>query len=67
MAMSTCVKCGGSFFELAEAEPHGSEIKVYFVQCSSCGGVVGIMDYYNTALTIDKLAKKLGVRNLLGS
>src|SRR5438309_6972481 len=35
MAISTCVKCDGHFFELKQAEPKGSSFKVYFVQCSN--------------------------------
>ena len=43
-AMSTCIKCGHHDFELKkkEAEPKGSNFEFYFVQCSSCGGVVGV-------------------------
>lgn len=61
MAMSTCVKCGSTRFEIKLAEPHNSNFKVNFVQCSSCGGVVGVMEYYSTGGLIKDLAKKLNV------
>jgi hypothetical protein len=47
MAMSSCPKCGGHIFELEERAPSGSNFKPQFVQCASCGAVVGAMDYYN--------------------
>jgi predicted nucleic-acid-binding Zn-ribbon protein len=65
MALSTCIKCGHHMFELSEAEPNGSNVKLFFVQCASCGGVVGVTDYCNTALTLEKLSNKLGVGSLL--
>jgi len=61
MALSTCVKCGHHVFEVSEVEPNGSNFKLMFVQCSSCGGVVGVTDYYNTYATLEKLADRLGV------
>ena len=60
MASSTCVKCDGRSFEVKLAEPHGGNFKYYFVQCSSCGGVVGVTDYYNIPMILLKLGKKLG-------
>jgi hypothetical protein len=44
MAASTCVQCGSTGFELKETVLTGSPWKVYFVQCSQCGGVVGVLD-----------------------
>jgi predicted nucleic-acid-binding Zn-ribbon protein len=61
---STCVKCGGTFFETRTVEPSGSNFKVTFVQCSNCGGVVGVMDFYNIGGMLQKLASKLGVGNI---
>jgi uncharacterized Zn finger protein len=49
MAVSTCVKCGEKDqFEvvLKESIP-GTNYKLAFVQCARCGGVVGVLDYYN--------------------
>ncbi len=42
-----CVKCGNNTFELAESSPLGSNFKFLFLQCSSCGGVAGVLDYLN--------------------
>lgn len=61
MAISTCIKCGKSSFEIVEKEPFNSEFKLNFVQCSSCGGVVGVLDYFNTGELVMKLAEKLNV------
>jgi hypothetical protein len=61
MAASTCVKCGGHSFELMENEPSGAKFKFYFVQCSSCGGVVGVLSVRHIPTMLDKLGTKLGV------
>lgn len=44
---STCLKCGGHSFELVENSPIRSNFKFLFVQCTGCGGVVGVLDYFN--------------------
>ena len=44
MAIPTCVKCRGHSFELAAFTPLGEARKFTFVQCSSCGTPVGIVD-----------------------
>jgi hypothetical protein len=46
MAASTCVKCGSTGFELKDVLTE-SPWKLYFVQCSRCGGVVGVLDDQN--------------------
>ena len=47
MARSTCPKCSASRFEVSEQEPAHSNFKLMFVQCASCGAVVGTLDYFN--------------------
>lgn len=62
MASSKCPKCDGSIFELALKDNiKGANFKMYFVQCASCGTVIGVADYLDTASLLDKIAKKLGV------
>ena len=69
MAESTCVKCGAKRFEMAQNQPAGSKVKVFFVQCAACGGVVGAMDLYavgdivkRTAATVKLIAERLEIR-----
>jgi predicted nucleic-acid-binding Zn-ribbon protein len=64
MALPTCVKCGSTLFETKEVTPRGSNFKLNFVQCSSCGGVVGVLDFYNIGGMLQTLAKKLGAGNI---
>lgn len=64
MAISTCPKCPGSTFENKLYSPTGSKFKLSFIQCSSCGAVVGVMDYFNIGGLIQALAKKLGVGSI---
>ena len=59
MAYSTCPKCGSTSFELKENVPATSNFKLLFVQCSSCGCVVGVMDYLNIGSTLEKIEKKI--------
>jgi translation initiation factor 2 beta subunit (eIF-2beta)/eIF-5 len=49
------------FFEVVEKEPTHSNFKLLFVQCSSCGAVVGVLDHYNIGSLIHDLAEKLNV------
>ena len=62
MARSTCMKCGGVEFEMVENEPRDSNWKYMFVQCAACGGVVGVVDYFNIGDLVKKLAERLGVK-----
>ncbi|MDT5121819.1 MAG: hypothetical protein QOC96_1301 [Acidobacteriota bacterium] len=61
MAYSTCPKCNSHSFEMKEAEPANAMYKVNFVQCSSCGAVVGVMDYFNIGVLLRKLARALNI------
>jgi len=44
-----------------EAEPNTSNFKVLFIQCAACGGVAGVMDFYNIGQLIHNFAKKMGI------
>jgi len=59
MAYSKCSNCGSSSFEIVQNSPSKSNYKLTFVQCSSCGAVVGVMDYYNIGSRISDLEKKV--------
>lgn len=61
MAESTCVKCGSTSFEMVEANSiKGTDLKKKFIQCASCGGVVGVADFYNVQQLVLALGEKLG-------
>ncbi len=63
MAMSKCIKCDSTHFELVVKDGiSGSKYKICFIQCSNCGGVVGTMDYMSIGAALDKIAAKIGVR-----
>ncbi len=49
MAISRCLKCGGQSFEAVVKIPIGSPRRVMFVQCSTCGGVVGVQEQEGTS------------------
>jgi len=61
MARSSCVKCDHNIFEITEFTPSGADYKINFVQCSKCGGVVGVLDFYNIGQLILNLANRLNV------
>lgn len=64
MAQSTCpnAQCKGHSFEIIEYEPIGGKFKANFIQCASCGTVVGVQEFYNTGVLIHQLAQKLNIR-----
>lgn len=47
MAEPSCPRCGEHAFELVEGAPLNSQLRVMFMQCASCGAVVGVMDFMN--------------------
>jgi hypothetical protein len=59
MATSKCVKCDGAIFETKDASPKHSQFKLTFEQCASCGGVVGVMDFYNIGAELQDIKKTL--------
>ena len=59
MATSTCIKCGKTQFELKECTPGGSSSKVQLLQCTDCGGVIGVMDVYDIGDSLHILDGKL--------
>ena len=44
MAVSTCGKCGGQRFELADAELPGAAARFKLLQCSDCGVAIGVIE-----------------------
>lgn len=68
MAESTCPRCGDHTFEMVEGAPLASQLKVMFMQCATCGAVVGVLDLMNLGSMlleqgrlISRIAQKLGV------
>lgn len=59
MALSTCAACKGSFFEVVEQSPRGSNYKLLFVQCATCGVVVGTHEWINAGATLQTIEKKI--------
>ena len=67
MALSTCPKCNGRFWEIKLVEPSNARFKQYFTQCSSCGAPAGVLGFYDAGALlkdqeeeIDKLQKQMG-------
>lgn len=60
MAKSKCLGCGSTNFEAQVNVPTGSNFKIVYIQCASCGGVVGVMPATHTNSLIRDLAKKMG-------
>lgn len=64
--MSTCVQCRTGSFEVVTVAPTGTQYKYNFVQCSICGGVVGVVDYFAVGSNLDAQSKVInGVRQAL--
>lgn len=51
MAESNCPKCGSTRFEMVHAKNlEGTTRSVLFVQCATCGAVVGTLDFMNLSV-----------------
>lgn len=59
MAASTCQKCGKTSFEMAPANIAKSTHQLFFIQCASCGAVVGIQESENLSHSLSALTKKI--------
>lgn len=65
MALSRCPResCNGRTFEAKKLDHiQGSNYKHIAIQCSTCGAVVGVMDYWNIGSLLHSLAEKLHVK-----
>lgn len=60
MATPSCPRCSCHSFEIVTASVRGSRFPCNFVQCISCGCVIGVMEQYSAGDLVIKLAKKLG-------
>lgn len=63
MALSRCPRseCSGRSFEMKELTVSGANFRNVAIQCSSCGAVVGVMDYLPIGAALLKIAGKLGI------
>ena len=59
MARSSCVKCGGGSFEMKVIEPRNAEYKQMTVQWTSCGGVAGVLGYYDSGVLLKEQQKEV--------
>lgn len=69
MAIARCVKCNGTSFGTQEISPTGSNFKMIAIACNSCGGAIGVMDYFNIGAKINELEQMIkglvGITNAL--
>lgn len=61
MPIPTCPKnnCNGMIFTLETISPHGSKYKLSAICCSSCGAVVGVLDYLNIGVKTEHIETRL--------
>jgi len=61
MTEPICVKCGSHEFTVAPAnmEEHGRAF--LFVLCSSCGGVVGVLENFDAGLMLSEIQGTLSI------
>jgi Fe2+ or Zn2+ uptake regulation protein len=63
MTQSTYPKCVGTTFELKDASGvSGANFAYSFIQCSSCGAVVGVTDRHHVPTLLNQIAAKLGFK-----
>ena len=61
MAKCPRTDCNGTSFRLERIEPTGSVNALQAICCSTCGAVVGVMDYWAVGSIVKKIADHLGV------
>ena len=49
---------------MEQAKPKESRYKLMFIQCASCGAVVGVTEYWNIPTLLGNIARHLGVRDI---
>ncbi|AWL29002.1 hypothetical protein DJ533_10710 [Acinetobacter defluvii] len=60
MATSKCGNCNSASFELEiKSDVKGSAYPFTFIQCSSCGSVVGVLEEKNSEWLLSQLRKKI--------
>ncbi len=64
MAISKCLResCGKNSFEMKELKVQKSAYKLMAIQCSFCGAVVSVTEFYNIGNAVTKIAEKLGIQ-----
>lgn len=68
MTQASCPKCGNHYFELVENEPMDSNFKYFFIQCSECGTVVGVTEFFNAGYLLKEQEKSIkNISEKLGS
>lgn len=59
MPIPSCPSCKGKVFEVIQKRPKNSTLKLDFVQCSSCGSVVGVLEHPNINVILQNHEKML--------
>lgn len=61
MAISTCSQCEETTFELVLQQPKDAKYTFNFVQCASCGTIVGVLEERNIIeAMLRRIAEKVG-------
>ena len=59
MARSACPSCKSTRFEMCETSVAGARYRHLFIQCSSCGTVVSVMEYIYAAELLQQALNKI--------
>ena len=59
MATSKCPSYGSHSFEMVEHEPRLSKFKMMFTQCSNCGAVIGVTEFFNIGALLNEKEERI--------
>jgi len=60
--------CNSNLFEMVLGEPRGSNFKVWFVQCATCGTAINAMEYLSLGTEINNIEERISsLENRLSS
>ncbi len=61
MALPSCPKCSNHLFQATQISVSGARFKYTVVNCTSCGTIVGMMDFYNIGNMLLQMGEKFGI------
>lgn len=62
MATPCCPSCKGTTFQVQEMNVLNSNYRLNAINCTGCGTIISVSEFYNIGARLDKLAKKLNVK-----
>lgn len=60
--MPSCPKCGNHTFEIQEIKVRAANFRTNVINCTSCGAIVGVQEFFNVSNLVYKLADRMNLK-----